>query len=358
MVGESISNIADLKPDSKNARKHTPRNLGMIADALHEVGAARSIVIDEDGNILAGNGVVEAAADAGIERVRVVDADGETIIAVRRKGLSDEQKKRLAFFDNRAGELSEWDGAQIAQEIEAGLDLGGLFTDKELSDILERAAGDLLDATEDPPDLERWQVPDAVFPSNNEWGVPLLDANMQATALIAPFVPWGAHGSRKTRMTGTYHFYTTDDRFQALWDDPSGVINSRCQAVVEPNFSQYTEMPLAVGLWGVYRKRWLARFWQGFGVRVFADLNVAVPHREINLLGIPKGWRAWATRGYTARIDQTDEEYEIACEHAGTRDILFVVYGGGKQVKEHCLSRGWLWFMEDRDRAKVKDGKE
>ncbi|MBP8974408.1 MAG: DNA modification methylase [Anaerolineae bacterium] len=116
MVGESISNIADLKPDSKNARKHNQRNLNMIVDALHEVGAARSIVIDENGVILAGNGVVEAAADAGIERVQVVDADGETIIAVRRTGLTDKQKTRLALLDNRTAELADWDAEAIAAE--------------------------------------------------------------------------------------------------------------------------------------------------------------------------------------------------------------------------------------------------
>ena len=35
-----IDTIADLKPDPENARKHNPRNLGMIVDALHSVGAA------------------------------------------------------------------------------------------------------------------------------------------------------------------------------------------------------------------------------------------------------------------------------------------------------------------------------
>lgn len=99
--------IADLKQDPANARKHNPRNVGMIENALNEVGAARSIVIDEDGRILAGNATVEAAAQAGIERVQVVDADGETLIAVRRSGLTEEQKRRLALFDNRAAELEE-----------------------------------------------------------------------------------------------------------------------------------------------------------------------------------------------------------------------------------------------------------
>jgi len=60
-----IDHIGQLKPDPRNARKHNPRNIGMIEAALHEVGAARSIVIDEDGVVLAGNGVVEAAALAG-----------------------------------------------------------------------------------------------------------------------------------------------------------------------------------------------------------------------------------------------------------------------------------------------------
>src|SRR5437870_4756050 len=58
--------LADLTPDLQNRRAHTPRNLAMIVDALQQVGAARSIVIDEDDVVLAGNGVIAAAADAGI----------------------------------------------------------------------------------------------------------------------------------------------------------------------------------------------------------------------------------------------------------------------------------------------------
>jgi hypothetical protein len=48
----------------------------MVVDALHEVGAARSIVIDENSVILAGNGVTEAAAEAGITKVRIIDVAG------------------------------------------------------------------------------------------------------------------------------------------------------------------------------------------------------------------------------------------------------------------------------------------
>ncbi len=47
--------LDQLVQDPKNARRHTERNLAMIAESLETVGAARSIVIDERGRVLAGN---------------------------------------------------------------------------------------------------------------------------------------------------------------------------------------------------------------------------------------------------------------------------------------------------------------
>lgn len=134
----NITHIKDLTPDPANARQHNPRNVGMIQDALQEVGAARSIVIDEAGTVLAGNATIEAAAAAGITRVHVVDADGETIIAVRRSGLTDTQKTRLALFDNRGAELATWDTDQLAalQAEDAAL-LAGLWREEELAAVLD-----------------------------------------------------------------------------------------------------------------------------------------------------------------------------------------------------------------------------
>lgn len=131
-----ITHIGELIPDARNARKHTPRNIGLIVDALHEVGAARSIVIDDEGNILAGNGTVEAAAEAGIERVQVVDADGETLVAVRRTGLTKAQKKRLALFDNRTAETAEWEPEVLAELAQDGIKLDDLWGQWELNAVL------------------------------------------------------------------------------------------------------------------------------------------------------------------------------------------------------------------------------
>jgi len=138
-----IKHLGDLTPDPRNARKHNERNVGMVEKALREVGAARSIVIDENGRVLAGNATIEAAAIAGIENVQVVEADGKTIIAVRRSGLTEAQKTKLALYDNRASELADWDAeviAAIALEDDGALE--GLFTGDELDTLLSTIPDD------------------------------------------------------------------------------------------------------------------------------------------------------------------------------------------------------------------------
>lgn len=153
-----VSSIGDLVPDPKNARRHNPRNIALIGDSLQNVGAARSIVIDENNVILAGNGVIEAAGERGIEKVQVVEADGSTIIAVRRRGLTEKQKAELAIADNRAGELSDWDEPALQKLIEeTGAEVTG-FTDEELGRLLpsgETAETELrqLDVREPPPTM-------------------------------------------------------------------------------------------------------------------------------------------------------------------------------------------------------------
>src|SRR6185436_16570506 len=89
----TVSDVHALTLDPANRRQRTDRGRQMLVASLRETGAGRSIVIDERGEVLAGNGVVEAAPEAGIERVRIVDAVGDELIAVRRSNLTPEQKR-------------------------------------------------------------------------------------------------------------------------------------------------------------------------------------------------------------------------------------------------------------------------
>ncbi len=140
----ALVGLGDLKHDPANCRKHNPRNIGSIVNSLQAVGAARSIVIDEDNIILAGNGLVDAAGEAGIEKVRIIEADGDTVIAVRRVGLTPKQKAQLAIADNRTAELAEWDAEQLLKTIsEHDIDLGSIeFNEQEIAALQAEAEGD------------------------------------------------------------------------------------------------------------------------------------------------------------------------------------------------------------------------
>jgi hypothetical protein len=146
---QRMATLKDLKPDPRNARRRTDRSALLIARSLEQFGAARSIVIDEDGRVLAGNGTLEGAKAAGINKLRIVEADGTELIAVRRSGLTEEQKVGLAIADNRSSDLSEWDG-EMLQELAADQDLGDWFEEGELEKLM---SGDTVQELGAMPDL-------------------------------------------------------------------------------------------------------------------------------------------------------------------------------------------------------------
>ena len=146
-----MTSIKDLKSDHKNARKRTDRSATLIEESLKKYGAARSIVIDEDNRVLAGNGTIEGAKAAGLENVRVIETDGDEIIAVKRKGLTEDQKVGLALADNRASDLSAWD-ASMLHELGKAHDLSPWFETEDLVELM----GDRNDPTvpQDFPEVD------------------------------------------------------------------------------------------------------------------------------------------------------------------------------------------------------------
>lgn len=112
--------IDELKFDDKNFNKHTEYGMSLLEKSLRENGAGRSILIDKDGNIIAGNGIVEAAGSVGLENVKIVESDGTEIIAVKRTDISLNSKKgrKMALADNSTARADlEWDFDNIMGEL-------------------------------------------------------------------------------------------------------------------------------------------------------------------------------------------------------------------------------------------------
>lgn len=130
----------EIKQDKRNYRRHSDKNKRIIKKSLDEFGAGRSILIDNEGEIIAGNGVKEQWGD---KPIKVVETDGTELIVVKRTDLNtnDEKRKQLALIDNHASDTSEFDFDLIKDDFDSdfldGFEIETPKIDLDISDIDE-----------------------------------------------------------------------------------------------------------------------------------------------------------------------------------------------------------------------------
>ena len=152
MSEQKETTVDDFKFDSANARKHGDKNKKVIENSLKQFGAGRSILVDADGVIRAGNGTAEAWKQSG-GKIRVVESDGKELIVVKRTDLRGAEAMAYAIADNRASELADWDDSVLASQLDL---LDGQFDLSQIGfneDDIEYYTGFDVEETEDLPDL-------------------------------------------------------------------------------------------------------------------------------------------------------------------------------------------------------------
>ena len=121
--------ISDLVFDNKNFNKHTEYGMSLIEKSIRNNGAGRSILIDKNNRIIAGNGVTEIAGQIGLDDVQIVETDGTKIIAVKRTDIDLDSKegREMALADNATAAVDlEWDADAIADvSAEFDIDVSG-----------------------------------------------------------------------------------------------------------------------------------------------------------------------------------------------------------------------------------------
>ena len=264
-----MTSVKDLKSDHKNARRRTDRSASLIAESLKRFGAARSIVIDEDGRILAGNGTVEGAKKAGIDKLRIIEAEGDELIAVRRAGLTEDEKVGLALADNRSSDLSEWDNEMLRQLSEEH-DLTPWFEDGELlAEVLEPEEGktdpdDVPETPEEPITKpgDLWILGNHRLLCGDSTDVLAVERLMdgQKADLVLTDPPYGMNldtdysklPSTKAEGNKTYSPVAGDDAEY----DPSTVLNcfDYCDEIIMFGADYYAKF-LPAGSWYVWDKR-------------------------------------------------------------------------------------------------------
>jgi hypothetical protein len=170
--------ISEILPDDRNANRGTERGASMLEQSLRNYGAGRSILLDKNNRVIAGNKTVEQAAQIGLDDVVVVDSDGSKLVAVRRTDidLDSVAGRELAIADNRTSEVGlEWDTEALEALQQEGVDLGQFWFDNELASLLELTPEPVVSADALPP------VPDGKY--SEQYGVIVLcddEAHQQA----------------------------------------------------------------------------------------------------------------------------------------------------------------------------------
>jgi site-specific DNA-methyltransferase (adenine-specific) len=159
MAKTTTIDIANVQTDPDNAREHDEANMAAIQKSLDRFGPGRSIVLDGNDTVRAGNGTVEAARAAGFGKVLVVEPEPDTLVAVRRPEWSEQEAAGYAIADNRAAELAKWDVPQLQSVIDSipDIDLGDIgFAQDQLDALIQSSAG----GGKSPDDVTQDEPPD------------------------------------------------------------------------------------------------------------------------------------------------------------------------------------------------------
>ena len=267
--------LATLVPYAKNARKNDATVPELVED-IKQVGYISPIIVDENNEVLAGHTRLKALQALGRKEAEVL----------RVTGLQAEQKRKFRLYDNKVGEKSEWDFDLLAEEI-GDLDFGDLKLDWDLPDITvgeteekwvknTRSAKQAYYGATRERSFEQWNFLD--YDSSRvegKYNIPTNEPTQHHPKELLGF----DHMLASTEYHKGIHFYLYDYMFERIWNSPRQYFDklARFDCVISPDFSLYTDMPIAMQIWNTYRNRLLTQMMQDYGITVIPAIMWSTP---------------------------------------------------------------------------------
>lgn len=258
--------IGDIMPYKKNAKKHPDEQIRAIANSIKEFGFKQPLVLDKGNVIVIGHGRYEAAKALNYSEVPCIYADD----------LNKEQIKALRLADNKVAE-SEWEEDFLKDELISIDDIDMSIFNFDLDSLFDEDEDD-----DDPIELEDDRAPSCQhnvfenqelmqFPCNLKWGIPEMQPTQTVGDKFLRFMDWKDIDNPEDYIA---HFYYDDYKFMSAWRDPNKYIErlQEFRAVVSPDFSLYTDFPLALQILSCYRRQWCGAYWQSLGIDVIPDV--------------------------------------------------------------------------------------
>lgn len=115
------------------------------------------------------------------------------------------------------------------------------------------------------------------FPGVGKYNIPEIQPTTKYPD--GDFIPVNYAKTEKFPETKNVHFFVDDYQFIRFWNQPDRYIPilQKFNSVCAPDFSTYTDMPLAMQIYNHYRKHWLACYWQLHGMTVYPTISWSTP---------------------------------------------------------------------------------
>ena len=280
---KQIKNIGvdKLVPYPNNAKKHSDKQIDKIASSIEQFGFLSPILIDNEYNVIAGHGRLQAA-----KRIKL-----ESVPCVFIEGLTDAERRAYILADNRLSEFGQWDHELIGIELNdlADMDLGFNIDDFEFPDIdLDDGSGFYGDERVRTNSAYNLDIAHDTEMTTDFWQMPVIENQ--------GFVPDRLMGfnyakSSKDKAAGI-HFFIDDYQFERIWNYPEKYVDilKQYECILTPDFSLYMDMPMPMKIWNVYRSRQIGAYYQQQGLIVIPTISWAEPETYCFCFeGIPQG---------------------------------------------------------------------
>lgn len=259
-------NPNDIKPYKRNARKHGEEDIEAIKASIEKVGFRDPIGVWKN-TIVEGHGRQIAALELGLDRVPIIRLDD----------MTDEERRTYALAHNRTAELSDWEEDILNSELKAlsslGVDMTEFGFEMPDFDMKEEGDngyyGDERERTFDTYKLEH-------FDPNRTAGQFELPVLKRCDYIPKELIGFNYVLNTKDRTKGV-HFFLDDYQFERIWNEPQLYLNKLVEfpCMLTPDFSLYTDMPMAMKIWNVYRSRLIGQMAADMGIAVIPTIQFA-----------------------------------------------------------------------------------
>ena len=334
----------DLIPYANNPRKNDD-SVDYVADSISEFGFKVPIVITKDNVIVTGHTRLKAAKKLHLKEVPCIIADD----------LTEDQIKAFRLVDNKVSEFSDWDFDKLNIEIEGiELDLEPFGFEFEIENEAEDEDGYYGDERERT--FEQINLKDVDLNRvAGKYDMPVLKAETHIPEDLISF----NYVLNTDAFEKGVHFYIDDYQFERLWHNPHGYMErlAMFDCCLTPDYSLYTEMPVAMQIWNIFRSRLIGQIMQDYGIKVIPTLSWCRKESydfcfdgiepggvvSVSTIGVKK--EAGATKLWWDGMDEAMARLKPRC---------VIVYGGDIGYQFNCNVK----YIDNHNADRLKAGAE